>query len=219
MNDTDLELAQLLCTRLCHDLAGPIGAVAAGVELIGDDPSMADAETIGLIGDSSSAASRKLKFLRAALGLAQSTAGDLKGLVEDYISTTAGPGARIEVTWPAAAALDKAARAFGPMWIQSVLNLCLLTLEAQPGTRSLEIAAETGATVKLSLTARTATGRTVNGREDLRNAALGQLGGGLTAKTVQAYFAGKMIRAAGGKVALSSLADGLAVVVDVPAVS
>ncbi len=62
MSDTDLELARLLCTRLCHDLAGPIGAVAAGVELIGQDPSMADAETISLIGDSSGAASRKLRF-------------------------------------------------------------------------------------------------------------------------------------------------------------
>ncbi|MCC6912473.1 MAG: hypothetical protein IT566_02130 [Rhodospirillaceae bacterium] len=219
MKDSDLQLAQLLCTRLCHDLAGPIGAVAAGVELIGDDPSMADAETIGLIGDSSSAASRKLKFLRAALGLAQSTAGDLKGLVEDYITTTAGPGARIEVTWPAAAVLDKAARAFGPMWIQSVLNLCLLALEAQPGCRSLEIAADTAATVKLSLTARTAAGRAVNAREDLRKAALGQNEGALTAKTVQAYFAGKMVRGAGGTMTLSPLADGLAVIVDVPAVS
>jgi histidine phosphotransferase ChpT len=219
MNDTDLELAQLLCTRLCHDLAGPIGAVAAGVELIGDDPSMADAETIGLIGDSSTAASRKLKFLRAALGLAQSTASDLKGLVEDYITTTAGPGARIEVTWPASAVLDKAARAFGPMWTQSVLNLCLLTLEAQPGCRSLEIAAETTASVKLSLTARTAAGRSVNSREDLRTAAAAPQAAALTAKTVQAYFAGKMIRAAGGTMTLSPLADGLAVVVDVPAVS
>ncbi len=219
MNDSDLELAQLLCTRLCHDLAGPIGAVAAGVELIGDDPSMADAETIGLIGDSSSAASRKLKFLRAALGLAQSTAGDLKGLVEDYVTTTAGPGARIEVTWPATPALDKASRAFGPSWIQSVLNLCLLTLEAQPGCRSLEIATETSATVKVALTARTAAGRSVNSREDLRQAAASTAPAALTAKTVQAYFAGKIVRGLGGTLTLSPLADGLSVIAEVPAVS
>ncbi len=66
MSDTELELAQLLCTRLCHDLAGPVGAVAAGVELIGGDPAQADLETLGLIGNSSAAASLKLKFMRAA---------------------------------------------------------------------------------------------------------------------------------------------------------
>ena len=64
-----LLLAQLLCTRLCHDLAGPVGAVAAGVELTAGDPSQVDAETLGLIGNSSAAATRKLKFLRAALGV------------------------------------------------------------------------------------------------------------------------------------------------------
>ena len=40
MDDKDLELAQSLCTRLCHDLARPVGAVAAGVEPIGGDPDL-----------------------------------------------------------------------------------------------------------------------------------------------------------------------------------
>ncbi|MGE4062759.1 MAG: histidine phosphotransferase family protein [Rhodospirillaceae bacterium] len=219
MNDSDLELAQLLCTRLCHDLAGPIGAVAAGVELIGDDPAMADAETIGLIGDSSSAASRKLKFLRAAMGLSQNTTGDLKGLVDGYIAATAGPGARIEVAWPAPAALDKASRAFGANWTQALLNLCLLALEAQPGCRSLELALETGTAVKVTLTARTAGGRAVSARDDLRAAATDGSAAGLNAKTVQAYLAGRMVRAAGGTLVLTSLADGISIRADVPAVS
>jgi histidine phosphotransferase ChpT len=219
MSDSDLELAQLLCTRLCHDLAGPIGAVAAGVELIGDDPAMADAETIGLIGDSSNAASRKLKFLRAAFGLSQSTGADLKPLVDGYIAATAGPGGRIEVTWPSSAALDKASRAFGINWAQAFLNLCLLALEAQPGCRGLDIAVDAGAALTVKLTARTASGRTASAREDLRAAALAETGAGLSAKTVQAYFAGRMVRAAGGTMSLTPLADGLSMVVDVPAVS
>jgi histidine phosphotransferase ChpT len=219
MNDTDLELAQLLCTRLCHDLAGPIGAVAAGVELIGDDPAMADAETIGLIGDSSSAASRKLKFLRAALGLSQDSSGDLKSLVDGYVATTAGPGARIEVKWPSPAALDKAARAFGLNWTPTLLNLCLLALEAQPGCRSLDVAVDTAASLTVTLIARTANGRAASVREDLRAAAIAGNGVGLTAKTVQAYLAGRMVRAAGGTVTVSQLADGISLVAVVPAVS
>ncbi len=219
MSDSDLELAQLLCTRLCHDLAGPIGAVAAGVELIGDDPAMADAETIGLIGDSSSAASRKLKFLRAALGLSQNGNGDLKGLLDGYIAAASGPGGRIDVTWPTSAAIDKASRGFGPNWTQTFLNLCLLALEAQPGCRSLDIALETAGSVNLTITARTAAGRTANAREDLRAAAGDAAGGALSAKTVQAYLAGRMVRAAGGTLSVSPLADGLMISADIPAVS
>jgi histidine phosphotransferase ChpT len=219
MNDSDLELAQLLCTRLCHDLAGPIGAVAAGVELIGDDPAMADAETIGLIGDSSNAASRKLKFLRAALGLTQSSNGDLQGLVDGYIAATAGPGGRIDVAWPPSAALEKASRLFGANWMQTLLNVCLLALETQPGCRSLALALETDGPLVVKLTARTANGRAPNVREDLRVAAVVGSNEGLSAKNIQAYLAGRMVRAAGGALLISPLADGIEVRVDVPAVS
>lgn len=218
MNDSDLELAQLLCTRLCHDLAGPIGAVAAGVELIGDDPAMADAETIGLIGDSSNAASRKLKFMRAALGHTQNSNGDLQGLVDGYIAATAGPGGRIEVTWPSAASLEKASRLFGPNWTQTLLNVCLLALETQPGCRSLALALETESALVVKFAARTANGRAPNVREDLRTAAVAGTGEGLSAKNVQAYLAGRMVRAAGGTILITPLADGIEVRVDVPAV-
>lgn len=217
MNDSDLELAQLLCTRLCHDLAGPIGAVAAGVELIGDDPAMADAETIGLIGDSSSAASRKLKFLRAAFGLAQNASGDLKGLVDGYVAATSGPGGRIEVAWPSSAALEKAARVFGPTWNQALLNLCLLALEVQPGCRSLDVTLDAADALTVRLTARTANGRTTNPREDLRAVATTVSGADLTAKTIQAYFTGRMVRAVRGAISFAPLADGITVIAHVPA--
>ena len=40
---SDLDLAALLCSRVCHDVISPVGAIANGLELI-DDPEM-DAET------------------------------------------------------------------------------------------------------------------------------------------------------------------------------
>ena len=218
MNNLDLELAQLLCTRLCHDLAGPVGAIAAGVELIGDDPAMADAETIGLIGDSSSAASRKLKFLRAALGYAQNAGGDLKNLVDGYIAATSGPGGRVDVTWPSPPALEKAARAFGPGWTPAILNLCLLALEGLPGCRSLDIHIGASDALAVTLTARVANGRAGSPREDLCSAACATEGAGLTAKTVQAFLAGRLVRAAGGTIALSSIDGGLSLVARLPAV-
>ena len=108
MTIADLELARLLCTRLCHDLAGPVGAVSAGVELIGDDPSQVDEETLALIGDSSTAASRKLRFLRAALGVANGSADEVEELLNGYLGAMAGMGGKVEVSWPAPAVLSVA---------------------------------------------------------------------------------------------------------------
>ncbi len=214
MTVSDLELAQLLCTRLCHDLAGPIGAVAAGVELIGDDPAMADAETISLIGDSSAAASRKLKFMRAAMGATQG-GGDLKVLLEGYVATTSGPTSRIEITWPTPPALEAAAQAFGPGWTQVLLNLCLLALEMQPGCRSLGVEIQT-APLTAIVQSRTANGRIPAMREDLKAAAAGIDDQALSAKTVQAYVAGRLVRAAGGTLSMSHSADGVTIAVALP---
>ena len=61
MQTTDL--ASLLCSRLCHDLVGPVGAVASGVEMLEleDDADMR-AEAIRLVGLSASQAIARLRF-------------------------------------------------------------------------------------------------------------------------------------------------------------
>jgi len=66
----DLRVAELLASRLCHDMVSPVGAVKTGVELFtefGDDP---DGETMGLITQSALQASEKLQFFRLAYGSA-----------------------------------------------------------------------------------------------------------------------------------------------------
>jgi histidine phosphotransferase ChpT len=68
-----LLLAGLLCSRLCHDLVGPVGAVVNGVELLSDaeddDDELRD-QSIALIGDSAAEVSARLKFFRLAFGAA-----------------------------------------------------------------------------------------------------------------------------------------------------
>lgn len=68
-----LLLAGLLCSRLCHDLVGPVGAVVNGVELLSDaeddDDELRD-QSIALIGDSAAELSARLKFFRLAFGAA-----------------------------------------------------------------------------------------------------------------------------------------------------
>ena len=68
----ELRVAELLASRLCHDLISPVGAVNSGIELMtefGDGP---DSESMALITSSARTASDKLLFFRIAYGNAGS---------------------------------------------------------------------------------------------------------------------------------------------------
>ena len=71
MADTSIEFASLLCSRLCHDLLSPVGALNNGLELLADedDPAMR-AQCMQLLADSARASADKLKFFRLAFGAA-----------------------------------------------------------------------------------------------------------------------------------------------------
>ena len=66
-----VDLASLLCSRLCHDLMSPVGALNNGIELMADeqDPEMRD-RCVELLADSAKATANKLKFFRLAFGAA-----------------------------------------------------------------------------------------------------------------------------------------------------
>ena len=65
--DLDMRVVELLCSRLCHELVSPVGAINNGVELIEEmGAEMAD-EAIGLIAHSADQASRRLRLLRRRL--------------------------------------------------------------------------------------------------------------------------------------------------------
>src|SRR5204863_9584150 len=88
-----LDLAALLCSRVCHDLISPVGAVVNGIEVMEDD---ADEQTktfaLELIRKSAATASARLQFCRIAFGAAGSAGaaidlGDAesvaRGMMED----------------------------------------------------------------------------------------------------------------------------------------
>ena len=68
-----LELAALLCSRVCHDLISPVGAIVNGLEVLDDDPKPDDREfALDLIRKSAKTASARLQFCRLAFGAAGS---------------------------------------------------------------------------------------------------------------------------------------------------
>ena len=89
-----LDLAALLCSRVCHDLISPVGAIMNGLEVMEEDKD--DAETkifaMDLIKKSARTASAKLQFCRLAFGAAGSAGAQIdsgdaekvtRGLIED----------------------------------------------------------------------------------------------------------------------------------------
>ena len=92
-----LDLAALLCSRVCHDLISPIGAIINGLEVMEEDK---DEETktfaLDLIKKSANVASAKLQFCRLAFGAAGSAGAQIdlgdaqkaaRGLLEDGKTT------------------------------------------------------------------------------------------------------------------------------------
>ncbi|MET0483117.1 MAG: histidine phosphotransferase family protein [Aestuariivirgaceae bacterium] len=68
---SDLDLAALLCSRVCHDIVSPVGAIANGLEMMDEDD---DEEmrklALELVRRSARQASAKLQFCRMAFGAA-----------------------------------------------------------------------------------------------------------------------------------------------------
>ena len=91
---SDLDLAALLCSRVCHDVISPVGAIANGLELMDDSETDAEMKKTAfeMVKSSARTATAKLKFCRIAFGASgsagaqidMSEAGDVaKGFVGD----------------------------------------------------------------------------------------------------------------------------------------
>ncbi|MGM0560771.1 MAG: histidine phosphotransferase family protein [Pseudomonadota bacterium] len=97
MSSADFRLAELLSSRLCHDLVGPISAIGNGTELL-QEMSPMDAEAVDLIASSAGQASSKLAFFRLAYGAAGeriSTLEDIRPVIDNWLKEE-----RLALQWP-----------------------------------------------------------------------------------------------------------------------
>src|SRR5271156_1115843 len=95
-----LELAALLCSRVCHDLISPVGAIVNGLEVLDDNPKPEDREfALDLIRKSAKTASARLQFCRLAFGAAGSAGaqidlGDAQTMARGHLED-----AKTKITW------------------------------------------------------------------------------------------------------------------------
>ena len=95
-----LDLAALLCSRVCHDLISPVGAIVNGIEVMEEDKNE-ETKTfaLDLIKKSAYTASAKLQFCRLAFGAAGSAGaqidlGDAQTVARGHLED-----GKITITW------------------------------------------------------------------------------------------------------------------------
>ncbi|WP_019644043.1 histidine phosphotransferase family protein [Novispirillum itersonii] len=112
-----VRLSSAVSTRLCHDLAGPVGALNAGIELLADetDPAFIT-ETAALLRHSAEAAAIRLKYMRLAFGVVAGSAlraDELRRMVQGFVAASGTP---VSLQWR----ID-AARLLSDRQVQGVL--------------------------------------------------------------------------------------------------
>jgi histidine phosphotransferase ChpT len=149
MTADPIDLASLFCSRLCHDLLSPVGAMSNGLELLADESDEGMRQQImGLLADSARVSANKLKFFRLAFGAAggfgdRIDTGEARMAIEGLLG-----GGKIEVDWLVEdTQLDKAS-------VKVMLNLAMLAGEALVRGGRLAVGAESrGAATELVIRA------------------------------------------------------------------
>ena len=129
------DLAALLCSRVCHDVISPVGAINNGLELL--DESGSDADAMDLIRTSALNASVRLKFARLAFGASGSVGASIDtGEAEKAAKDFAAAEKKTEVIWNGPRAIIPKNR------VKLLLNLFLVAYGSIPRGGSVEVTLE-----------------------------------------------------------------------------
>lgn len=125
------DLAALLCSRVCHDIISPVGAINNGLELL--DEGGADEDAMALIRASAVNASARLQFARIAFGAAGSAGmqidtGDAQAVATAFIANE-----KPDLEWHGARAL------LPKNQVKLLLNLLLVANSAIPRGGKLRV--------------------------------------------------------------------------------
>jgi histidine phosphotransferase ChpT len=132
-----LDLAALLCSRVCHDVISPVGAIVNGLEVMEDesDPSMKEF-ALDLIRKSARQASARLQFARIAFGAAGSAGaaidlGDAEVVAKGFFQDD-----KMQLVWAAPRLLLPKNR------VKLLLNLLILASHAIPRGGVIDVKVE-----------------------------------------------------------------------------
>ncbi|MGO4173271.1 histidine phosphotransferase ChpT [Bosea sp. TAF32] len=191
-----LDLAALLCSRVCHDVISPVGAIVNALEVLEeDDPSMRDF-ALELIKKSARNASARLQFARLAFGAAGSAGamidlGDAGNVANGFLNDE-----KLSLDWDAPRAL------LPKNQVKLLLNLLVIAAQAVPrGGKLVSRASVEGEQGSFEIKATGSHARIPAHVEELL--AGNAPGGTIDAHAVQPVYTGMVARAAGMEVSVA----------------
>jgi histidine phosphotransferase ChpT len=129
-----LDLAALLCSRVCHDIISPVGAINNGLEVLDEENGEEmKAFAFDLIRKSARQASAKLQFARLAFGAAGSAGAEIDLGDAEKVARGWMDGEKAQFSWTAPVALMAKNR------VKLLLNLVLLATSAVPRGGSIKV--------------------------------------------------------------------------------
>jgi histidine phosphotransferase ChpT len=196
-----LDLAALLCSRVCHDVISPVGAIVNGLEVLEDEQ---DAEmrsfALELIKKSARTASARLQFCRLAFGAAGSAGAAIDTGDAEQVARGLLVDERTKLEWHAARVLMPKNK------VKLALNLCLIAAAAIPRGGMIRITI-TGEGTAMIVEA-SGTNARVAGHVPALLAGKPETGS-VDAHGIQAYYTGLVAHACGMKLALTSSSEGM----------
>ena len=198
------EFASLLCSRLCHDLLSPIGALNNGIELLADenDPEMR-ARCLDLLGESARASANKLKFFRLAFGAAGGFSDEVDTReARQAIDGLFGSDGRIQLGWMVdEPTMSKSA-------LKVLLNLVLIAGDALVRGGRLDISAERHSG-GIDIVIRAEGSRIVLDPELRQVLTGGVIEGDLAPRAAAAWLAQSLVEEGGGQIQLADDEEGV----------
>lgn len=135
----DMRVLELLASRLCHDLVGPIGAVHNGLEVLAEeDPDMHE-EAFQLVQSSARQASDALKFYRPAYGMSGNSVGSDYSELRDWTAALLSH-TKIDLDWRVATAPMGAPGGLGKL----LLNMIVLAKDSLPRGGKISVTCDAG---------------------------------------------------------------------------
>ena len=203
MMQINLKMAQLLSSRLCHDLIGPVVAISGGLELM--EEGMEDtAPALELMAKSASQATRRLAFFRIAFGSGAGEGGEATLAEARDLAAGLLADGKVVLDWPENAEAQPGGPV-PPSLVKVVLNMVLMASESLPrgGAVGINFAAlDEGLGVAVA-----ATGDGVALKDDISQA-MAKTPGELTTRNVHAHFAQALARDLGAQVEHSQGKEG-----------
>ena len=192
-----LDLAALLCSRVCHDVISPVGAIVNGLEVMDlekDEAMRADA--LRLVRESAARASSRLQYARLAFGAGGSAGASIDLSAAQGIARSYFEDEKAELIW-------EAQKLFLPKnKVKLLLNLLLLAGPSIPRGGTIKVVIEGGEAANAIII--TATGPNARIPPHAVELLAGTSpSGAIDAHAIQPFYTGLIARAAAMKVAVA----------------